>query len=94
MDRGEGVAGGELIWAVSPDPALQSSFSDVSLVSVPVRSAAAFQHRWFHWEELMLSVKEAPSALREQAGWLPTRHQPLLLISPPGILTFYFQPAG
>lgn len=58
MDRGEGLAGGELIWAVGLDTALQSSFSDVSLVSVPVLFAAAFQHRWFHWEELMLNDKD------------------------------------
>lgn len=58
----EGLARGALIWAVGPDLALQITFSDLSLYSVHVLSAAAFQHRWFHWGELTLSDKDGKEA--------------------------------
>lgn len=35
---GEGLAGGELTWAVGPNPALQIPFSDLSLSSSPCMS--------------------------------------------------------
>lgn len=102
MGGGEGLAGGELTWAVGPDPALQISFSDLSLSSclhacpfcsypsaqvVALGGADAELTRM--WKPKVHSIPNflvnggggSLSAPREQAGWLPHKHQPLLLIS-------------